>query len=237
MVGGKTYLHQPGETDTEAVVQPLECLSMLAGDDNVISSVTPLLKAQWLIIAAEAQAITTQDVHLLQKYSGENTQRMKTLSNGYKFWRSELGCWDGQKSKKSSGWRHTYKRKRTTLCVCYLIVTRRTMSHSCRHWERRSTLDIAELRGLEFHQLMQDQESAKALGTWIQRLERRAFPNSNTKEFDWMLKGRNYLALLPKWQCKLGAPHTNESLEEAHQWAIGRTVHACTYLGEAWPAV
>lgn len=40
IVGGRTYLHQPGETDTEAVVQPPECLSMLAGEGNVISSVT-----------------------------------------------------------------------------------------------------------------------------------------------------------------------------------------------------
>ena len=46
-----------------------------------------------------------------------------------------------------------------------------------------------------------------------------------------MLKGRYYQALLPKWQCKLGAPKTDETFEdlyararamERHEQQIGR---------------
>ena len=82
--------------------------------------------------------------------------------------------------------------------------------------KRFCSVDIEELRGLEFHQLMQDKQSVEELGVELQKLERKAFPTSGTKEFDRIVKGRFYQALLPKWQQKLGAPKATETFEELY---------------------
>ena len=65
--------------------------------------------------------------------------------------------------------------------------------------KRFRSLDIHELHGLEFHQLMQEGRSIEELGV---ELQRKAFPVSSTKEFDHILKGTFHQALLPKWQKK-----------------------------------
>jgi hypothetical protein len=49
---------------------------------------------------------------------------------------------------------------------------------------------IEELRGMEFHQLMQDSQSIEQLGIDLQRLARKAFPSIARKEQDILLKGR-----------------------------------------------
>ena len=77
-------------------------------------------------------------------------------------------------------------------------------------------MDIEELRGLEFHQLMQDTQSVEDVRIQLQRLAQKAFPKSGAKEFDRMLKGRFYQALLPKWQRKLGAPKPSESFDDLY---------------------
>ena len=97
--------------------------------------------------------------------------------------------------------------------------------------KRFQSLDIEELKRLEFHQLMQGMQSVEELGVVLQKLARKAFPDSGAKEFDRMLKGCYYQALLPKWQRKLGAPKTGETFEdlyartramERHDQQIGR---------------
>lgn len=82
--------------------------------------------------------------------------------------------------------------------------------------KRFHSLDIEELRGLEFHQLMQDKQTVEEVGVRLQKLARKAFPDSNPKEFDRMLKGRFYQALLPKWQRKLGAPKAAETFDDLY---------------------
>ena len=52
------------------------------------------------------------------------------------------------------------------------------------------------------------------LGLELQKLAKRAFPTVNGKDFDRLLKGRLFQALLPRWQRKLGAPKPDESFEE-----------------------
>ena len=42
--------------------------------------------------------------------------------------------------------------------------------------KRFKPIDIEELRSLEFHQKMQDQESVEKLGLDLQRLARKAYP-------------------------------------------------------------
>ena len=77
--------------------------------------------------------------------------------------------------------------------------------------KRFRPIDIEELRGIEFHQKMQDAEITEQLGIDLQTLARRAFPElRGGKEFDRLLKGRFFQALLPKWQRKLGAPQPEE---------------------------
>ena len=79
---------------------------------------------------------------------------------------------------------------------------------------RFKPVDIVELRGMEFHQLVQNKQSIEELGLELQKLATRAFPMINGKDFDRLLKGRFFQALLPRWQRKLGAPKPEEFFEE-----------------------
>lgn len=82
--------------------------------------------------------------------------------------------------------------------------------------KRFLSLDIEELRGLEFHQLMQIKQSVEEMGICLQKLAKKAFPGSTPKEFDRLLKGRFYQALLSKWQRKLGAPKATETFDDLY---------------------
>ena len=72
-------------------------------------------------------------------------------------------------------------------------------------------IGIEELKGWEFHRRLQGDESVEQLGMDIQKLGRKDFPTLTGHEFDRLLKGRFYQALITKWQCKLGAPHPDET--------------------------
>ena len=48
----------------------------------------------------------------------------------------------------------------------------------------------------------------------MQKLAKRAFPCLSGKDLDRLLKGHFFQALLPKWQCRLGAPKVEESFDE-----------------------
>ena len=61
--------------------------------------------------------------------------------------------------------------------------------------KRFQPVDIEELRSLEFHQLMQEQQSVEQLGIELQALARRAFPESSPTEFDRLYK-RSFLPSL-----------------------------------------
>ena len=75
---------------------------------------------------------------------------------------------------------------------------------------------IEELRGLEFHHRAQGEETIEQLGLSIQQLGRKAFPSITGKDFDRLLKGRFYQALLVKWQRKLGPPKAEESFHDLY---------------------
>ena len=75
-------------------------------------------------------------------------------------------------------------------------------------------VDIEELRRVEFHQLVQKNQSVEQLGLQLQKVAKRAFPTLVGKDLDRLMKGRFFQALLPKWQRKLGAPKTEESFDE-----------------------
>ena len=60
-------------------------------------------------------------------------------------------------------------------------------------------IGIEELKGWEFHRRLQGDESVEQLGMDIQKLGRKAFPTLTGREFDRLLKGRFYQALITKW--------------------------------------
>ena len=50
--------------------------------------------------------------------------------------------------------------------------------------KRFGPVDIEELRGLEFHPKVQENESVEQLGLELQRLGRKAFPSTDGKVFE-----------------------------------------------------
>ena len=66
---------------------------------------------------------------------------------------------------------------------------------SARHFR---PVDIEELRRLEFHCRVQENESVEQLGFEVQRLGRKAFHSTDGKDFDRLLKGRFFQVLLTK---------------------------------------
>ena len=84
---------------------------------------------------------------------------------------------------------------------------------------RFKPVDIEKLWGLQFHQLMQTNQSVEKLGLQLMSLARKAFPMLGEKELDRMLKGRFFQALQSKWQRKLGAPKVGESFSDLYDRA------------------
>ena len=72
---------------------------------------------------------------------------------------------------------------------------------------------------MEFHSVNQDKQSVEQLGIELQKLAHKAFPTLSGDEFDRLLKGRFYSALLPKWQKKLGAPKPSERFSDLYERA------------------
>ena len=70
--------------------------------------------------------------------------------------------------------------------------------------KRFKPVDIEELRGIEFHQMVQGSQSVEELGLELQRVAKRAFPTIVGKDLDRLLKGRYFQALGTRRQRKLG---------------------------------
>jgi hypothetical protein len=79
--------------------------------------------------------------------------------------------------------------------------------------------DIEQLHGIEFYRVVQESETIEQLGITVQELGRRAFPSMNEKEFDRLIKGRFFQALLVKWQRKLETPKPGETFHELYNRA------------------
>ena len=80
---------------------------------------------------------------------------------------------------------------------------------------------------------MQVKESVEQLGIDLMSLGRKAFPKTCETEFDRMLKGRFFQALLPKWQRKLGAPKIDEKFSDLYDRARMIERHEQQYLASA----
>ena len=188
-----------------------------------MQSVTKLLDAQRQMMTAQVQAMAAQSFPPLDKFTGEDCH---TDEGSFDHWVERF-----EERAKIVGWKGKQKLQQLK---AHLL---KTAEHSFRMMPEKEKadydlavkslrkrfllLDIEELRGLEFHQLTQDKQSVEQLGMDLQRLARKAFPKMDKKEFDRLLKGRFYQALLTKWQRKLGAPKASESFED--QFTRART--------------
>ena len=186
------------------------------GERSITETVTRLLEAQRHMMEAQVQAMAAQSVPPLRKFGGEN---INTDEGSVDRWieqfeeRARVAGWsDPQKLFQLKA--HLEKMAEHTV---RMLPTEEKTSYDkvvLALKKRFSSIDIEELRGLEFHQLMQAKQSVEELGVELQKLGRKAFPTSGAKEFDRIIKGRFYQALLPKWQRKLGAPKATETFDE-----------------------
>ena len=185
---------------------------------SMLQQVTQLLQAQRDMMAAQIEAIATNSVPPLHLFRGNDVH---TEDGSFDRWLEQF-----EDRMKVANWNDNQKLfqlkshlEKTAAHVVRMMPSEERAKYTfvvSTLRKRFQSLDIEELKGLEFHQLMQDKQSVEELGVVLQKLARKAFPESRAKEFDRMLKGRFYQALLPKWQRKLGAPKTDESFEDLY---------------------
>ena len=173
------------------------------GQHGLVQSMAQLMQAQTNMLTAHAQAVAMQNLPALPSFSGEGPQGDE---DNFEKWlelleeRGRLAQWSKEQ--------HLCQ-LRAHLTKTAQQIFRMLTEEECKSYDlavkalkkRFRPVDIEELRGLEFHQKMQDSETIEQLGIDLQSLGRRAFPElRGGKEFDRLLKGRFFQALLPKWQ-------------------------------------
>jgi len=191
------------------------------GPSSLSSLFRSLLESQSKLLATQSNALVVQSSPQLARFTGENVE---VDGNSFASWleqfeeRATLLSWSAeQKSYQLKA--HLAK---TALQVYKLLPTEKRASYDqtvAALNARFKPVDIEELRGLEFHQLTQTDESVEKLGLQLMTLAKKAFPSLGTEELDRLLKGRFFQALLPKWQRKLGAPKVTESFNELYERA------------------
>ena len=188
---------------------------------DVVTTMTTFLQAQADAIAAHTRATAAQHLPALPSYTGEGKQ---AVDDGFDRWLERF-------NEKASviGWADEHKLyqlkvhlDQTAKDVFRLIPAeeKETFDKAVAALGKRfCPRDIEELRGIEFYRVMQSDESIEQLGISVQRLGRRAFPSMDPKEFDRLIKGRFFQALLVKWQRKLEAPKPGETFHELYNRA------------------
>ena len=183
---------------------------------DVVATMARLLQAQTDAMTAQAKAAAVQNLPSLPCYTGEGTD---VVDDGYDKWiqrfreRAIFASW----SPEDQLYQLKLHLDKTAMDVFRMLPD--TESNNVEDaiaalGKRFKPKDIEELRGLEFHHKTQGDESIDQLGITIQQLGRKAFPTIVGKDFDRLLKGRFYQALLVKWQRKLGAPRPDESFHD-----------------------
>ena len=188
---------------------------------DLMHSVSRLLEAQTQMMAAQANAMAAQSFPPMPRFTAENIQ---SDDDNFDRWIEQF-----EERAKLAGWteeQRVYQLKahlEKTALQAFLMLPEGDKGSYTTAVEalkkRFHPVDIEELRSLEFHQLMQEQQSVEQLGIELQSLARRAFPEASQKEFDRLVKGRFFQALLPKWQQKLGAPRATESFSDLYDRA------------------
>lgn len=187
-------------------------------DSSVIETFSRLLKAQAYVMAAQVKAAAVQNLPSLTTYTGEGGD---AIDDGFERWvecfreRARFADW----SAEDQLYRLKLHLGGTALNVFRMLPDseRKKVDSALQALKKRfKPADIEELRGLEFHHRTQREESIEQLGISIQQLGRKAFPTIIGKDFDRLLKGRFYQALLVKWRRKLGSPKPDESFHDLY---------------------
>ena len=177
-----------------------------------------LLQAQTDAMAAQAKAAAVQSLPPLPRFTGEGTD---ISDDGFDKWLERF-----RERAKFADWSESdqlYQLKllldKTALDVFRMLPDSEkegVESIISALKKRYRAGGMEELRGLEFHHRTQGEETIEQLGLSIQQLGRKAFPSITGKDFDRLLKGRFYQALLVKWQRKLGPPKPDESFHDLY---------------------
>ena len=206
-------------TSTSLVMSTPTLLSTsVSSTEGVVHSVTKLLEAQTQMVA---KAMIAQSFPPLSSFTGENEEE------SFERWlesfedRARVAGWSSEQS--------LYQLKchlaKTALQAFRVLSKEEKLDYKravAAMKKRFTCVDIEELRGMAFHSLVQEQQSTEQLGLDLQKLAQKAFPSLSRDDFDRLLKGRFYSALLPKWQKKLGAPRPTEKFRDLYERA--RTV-------------
>ena len=191
------------------------------GRTELMQSVTDFLRAQTQAMIAQAQVASLQSLPPLPCYSGEGNQGD---DEGFESWlelfeeRAQLAGWTDE--TKLCQLKHHLEKTAAQAFRMLPVSERQDYKSAAESLRKRfRPIDIEELRGLEFHQKVQGDESVERLGLDLQQLGRKAFPSTDGREFDRLLKGRFFQALHPRWQRKLGAPKPSETFHELYDRA------------------
>ena len=183
---------------------PQASLSCGIEQPNIVQSMTKLLQAQTEMISAQAHAVAIQSLPALPRFSGQDVDST-TDEDSFDRWLEqfeERGRLAGWTSEQQLCQLKAHLEETALLVFCMLPTEERNDYAKAVGALRKRFKPVAieELRGMEFHQLMQDSQSIEQLGIELQRLARKAFPSISGKEQDILLKGRFYQALLSRWQ-------------------------------------
>ena len=204
-------------------------------DSSVLESLEKFIEAQTKMMSVHARAMTVQNFPPLPQFTGEE---IDCEEKSFERWHAKF-----EERAVLAGWEDKQKLHqlkfllaKTALRVFEMLPeSRRTAYASAVESlkNRFRPIDIEELRGLEFIQRMQTSETVEKLGLDLVSLGRRAFPKICEDEFDRMIKGRFFQALLPKWQKKLGAPKIGEKYSDLYDRARIAERHELQYRASA----
>ena len=207
---------------------PLE-LSMIT------ATVAQLIKAQTEALAAQTQAVAAQHLPPVKTFTGDGKL---TDADSFERWLENF-----EERAKLVGWNEAQQLHQLKLLLdktalrAFRMFPKEDRQDFNRAKEalknRFKSVEIEELRGLEFHHKMQTTESIEEFGLELQSLANEAFPSTPAKDFDRMLKGRFFQALHVQWQRKLEAPKPAESFKELYDRARIVEQHEKQYTAAA----
>ena len=207
-VGEASSKLDTAESSKPAIVPP--------ESSELVQSMAKFIQAQTDMMAAQTKAMDAQSLPPLVHFSGEGSL---IGEESFDRWlehfeeRAAVAGWSVDQ-KKYRLKMHLDKTAFQTFCMLSKE-TKQSYSAVVEALRKRfQPVDIEELRGAEFYQIYQKNESVEEIGIKLQAAARKAFPSLIGKEHDRLMKGRFFQSLAPRWQRKLGAPKVDESFDE-----------------------
>ena len=145
------------------------------GSGELIQQLSQLVQTQTAMVAAQTRAMSAQSLPPVPIYSGEGEQ---SLEDGFERWIEQF-----EERARLAGWSEDLRRyhlkmrlSKTAFQTYRLLPEDVKASYSATVSVLRSKLkpvDIEELRGMEFHQLVQKNQSVEQLGLQLQKVAKR----------------------------------------------------------------